>query len=123
MLVLAPAEPVETSSCALASTLAGALGDCLVGVSDSVPLRDTATGYEQAFRALVTARSRVGRWATFAHRPDPVLVIGPELRHWARQLLAPLHCHLPRRPQDPDSAELAVTAASCSPSPQRGPSC
>jgi sugar diacid utilization regulator len=83
-----------------------------VGVSDSVPLRDTALGYEQAFRALVTARGRAGRWATFAHRPDPVLVIGPELRPWARQLLTPLRSHQARRPQDPDSAELAVTAAS-----------
>jgi hypothetical protein len=83
-----------------------------VGVSDSVPLRDAALGYEQAFRALVTARGRADRWAAFAHRPDPVLVIGPELQGWARQLLAPLRFHQARRPQDPDSAELSVTTAS-----------
>ncbi|MFB8183250.1 helix-turn-helix domain-containing protein [Streptomyces sp. NPDC055966] len=110
VLVLAPAESGEAAS-ALASTLTGALDHCLVGVSDSVPLHETATGYEQAFRALVTARGHADRWATFVHRTDPVLVIGPELRHWARQLLAPLHCHVARRPQDPDSAELSLTAA------------
>ncbi|MEU8591612.1 helix-turn-helix domain-containing protein [Streptomyces sp. NPDC048664] len=111
VLVLAPAEPPETAS-ALAATLAGALDDCLVGVSDIVPLHDTAIGYEQAFRALVAARCRAGRWAAFADHPDLVLVMGTELQQWARHLLAPLRSYVPRRPQDPDSAELSVTTAS-----------
>ncbi|GAA2716681.1 hypothetical protein GCM10010315_28290 [Streptomyces luteosporeus] len=114
LLVLAPAAPGEPAGepSALAAALARDAGDCAVGVSEAVPLRETATAYAQAFHALAAARGRAQRYATFACRPDPVLVIGPELAAWAGRLLAPLRAHTPRRPQDPDGAELAATAAS-----------
>ncbi|MDT0449133.1 helix-turn-helix domain-containing protein [Streptomyces hesseae] len=114
LLVLAPVAPGEPAGepVALAAAVAGATGGHPVGVSEAVPLRETAIAYGQAFHALAAARGRAQRYATFACRPDPVLVIGPALAAWAEGLLAPLRGHSPRRPQDPDGAELATTAAS-----------
>lgn len=114
VLVLAPSAPGAGTeeARALASAVAEASGDFAVGVSEAVPLRDAATGYAQAFHALVTARNRTDRWATFTCRPDPALVLGPTAREWAAQVLTPLRTYFARRPQDPDSTELAVTATS-----------
>ena len=85
---------------------------CWIGVSDPVPLRDTATGYAQAFHALAAARHRPERHASFAGHPDLALTIGPAAAAWAEAFLAPLLTHHPRRPQDPDGGELLATAAS-----------
>ncbi|WP_308297101.1 helix-turn-helix domain-containing protein [Streptomyces sp. UNOB3_S3] len=114
LLVLAPVAPGEPAEepLALAAAVARETGGHPVGVSEAVPLRETATAYGQAFHALAAARGRARRYATFACRPDPVLVIGPALAAWAERLLAPLRGHAPRRPQDPDGRELATTAAS-----------
>lgn len=114
LLVLAPAAPGEPAEepMALAAAVARVADGRPVGVSEAVPLRETATAYGQAFHALAAARGRAQRYATFACRPDPVLVIGPALAAWAERLLEPLRGHSPRRPQDPDGAELATTAAS-----------
>jgi hypothetical protein len=85
---------------------------CWVGVSDPVPLRDTATGYAQAVHALAAARQSTERRAAYAGHPDLALTLGPAVASWAAAFLAPLHAHRPRRPQDPDSSELLATAAS-----------
>ncbi|MBS2962392.1 helix-turn-helix domain-containing protein [Actinocrinis puniceicyclus] len=85
---------------------------CRIGVSDAVALRDTATGYAQAFHALAAARHRTERQASFAAHADLALTIGPAAAAWAEAFLAPLHAHRARRSQDPDSAELLATAAS-----------
>ncbi|MFI2207262.1 helix-turn-helix domain-containing protein [Streptomyces sp. NPDC020192] len=98
-----PAEPAWPRS---------ATNACWIGMSDPVPLRDTATGYAQAFHALAAARQRAERYASFAADPDLALTIGPPAQAWATVFLAPLRTHRARRPQDPDSRELLATAAS-----------
>ncbi|MDH6122941.1 hypothetical protein ABH930_007325 [Kitasatospora sp. GAS204A] len=85
---------------------------CWIGESNAVPLRETATGYAQAFHALATARSSSERHASFTANPDLTLTIGPAAATWAETFLAPIRAHRPRRPQDPDSTELLATAAS-----------
>ncbi len=93
-------------------TVAARVGDCVVGVSEPVPLADTATGYRQAFHALAVARELPTRHARFGVSPDPALVVGPAGRRWADELLNPLLTHVPRRAQDPGSQELLATATS-----------
>lgn len=85
---------------------------CWIGVSEPVPLRDTATGYAQAVHAVAAARQSTDRRASFAGHPDLALTIGPAATAWAEAFLAPLIAHRVRRPQDPDSSELLTTAAS-----------
>lgn len=92
--------------------IADMVDDCVVGVSEEVPLSDTATGYRQAFHALAVARGLPGRHAGFGSSPEPALVVGSAGVQWADALLAPLLSYLPRRPQDPGSQELAATLAS-----------
>ncbi|MFI1227356.1 MULTISPECIES: helix-turn-helix domain-containing protein [unclassified Streptomyces] len=102
-----PEEAVPTDE-----AVAARVGDCVVGVSEPVPLADTATGYRQAFHALAVARELPARHARFGVSEDPALVVGPAGRQWANALLTPLLTHVPRRAQDPGSQELAATAAS-----------
>lgn len=110
LLVLAPAAP---ESPAADAAWPGSVTDaCWIGVSDAVDLRDTATGYAQAFHALAAARQRAERRASFAGHPDLALTIGPPATAWATAFLAPLLGYRARRSQDPDSAELLATAAS-----------
>ena len=85
---------------------------CWIGESSAVPLRETATGYAQAFHALAAARGRPERQASFAANPDLALTIGPAAAAWAEAFLSPIRTHRARRAQDPDSAELLATAAS-----------
>ncbi|MFC8288920.1 helix-turn-helix domain-containing protein [Streptomyces cyaneofuscatus] len=85
---------------------------CVVGVSERVPLADTATGYRQAFHALAVAREVPGRHVRFGAAPEPALVVGTAGRRWAEALLTPLLTYVPRRAQDPGSQELTATAAS-----------
>lgn len=113
MLVLAPADPEPHTGRPPEWTCPPPVADaCWIGVSDAVPLRDTATGYAQAFHALATARHRSDRHASFAAAPDLALTIGPAAAAWAESFLAPLRAHRARRPQDPDHADLLATAAS-----------
>lgn len=77
-----------------------------------MPLRETATGYAQAFHALAAARGRPERQASFAANPDLAPTIGPAAATWAEAFLSPIRTHRARRAQDPDSAELLATAAS-----------
>jgi len=85
---------------------------CWIGESSTVPLRETATGYAQAFHALAAARGRPERQASFAASPDLAPIIGPAATAWAEALLSPIRTHRARRAQDPDSAELLATTAS-----------
>ncbi|MFF4364354.1 helix-turn-helix domain-containing protein [Streptomyces sp. NPDC001604] len=85
---------------------------CWIGESGAVPLRETATGYAQAFHALAAARGRAERRASFAASPDLALTIGPAAAVWAKAFLLPIRTHRARRAQDPDGAELLATAAS-----------
>ncbi|WP_326701668.1 helix-turn-helix domain-containing protein [Streptomyces sp. NBC_01754] len=93
-------------------TVADLVADCVVGVSEDVPLSDTAAAYRQAFHALAVARGLPDRHARFGSAPEPALVVGAAGARWADALLAPLLTHLPRRSQDPGSHELAATLAS-----------
>ncbi|MER5629651.1 helix-turn-helix domain-containing protein [Streptomyces nitrosporeus] len=93
-------------------TVADLVDDCVVGVSEDVPLSDTATGYRQAFHALAVARGLPDRHARFGSAPEPALVAGAAGELWANTLLAPLLTYLPRRSQDPGSQELVATLAS-----------
>lgn len=112
LILVMPAEELEPGAAGTDETVAARVGDCVVGVSEPVPLADTATGYRQAFHALAVARELPTRHSRFGASPDPALVVGPEGRQWANALLTPLLTHGPRRPQDPGSQELLATAAS-----------
>nr|AEA30291.1 putative DNA-binding protein [Streptomyces sp. Acta 2897] len=105
-------EEAEPGAAPTDETVAARVGDCTVGVSESVPLADTATGYRQAFHALAVARELPSRHARFGASPDSALVVGPAGRQWADDLLTPLLTHVPRRARDPAAQELAATAAS-----------
>ncbi|GHF89941.1 DNA-binding protein [Streptomyces griseus] len=112
LILVMPAGATEPDAVATDEAVAARVGDCVVGVSEPVPLADTATGYRQAFHALAVARELPARHARFGASPDPALVVGPIGRQWADELLTPLLTHVPRRAQDPGSQELAATAAS-----------
>lgn len=114
MLVLASAPaPRETlSSVPHSARVSTVAHTCRVGVSNPVPLRETSTGYAQAFHALAAARRNADRLCTFSESEDLALAIGPAASTWADSFLAPLRAHHPKRPQDPGGTELLVTAAS-----------
>lgn len=114
LILVMPAEEEapEPGAVSTDEAVAARVGDCVVGVSEPVPLADTATGYRQAFHALPVARELPSRHARFGASQDPALVVGPAGRRWANELLNPLLTHVPRRAQDPGSQELLATAAS-----------
>ncbi|MFF8987729.1 PucR family transcriptional regulator [Streptomyces globisporus] len=112
LVMPAEAETPEPGAVPPDETVAARVGDCVVGVSEPVPLADTATGYRQAFHALAVARELPTRHARFGVSPDSALVVGPAGHRWADELLNPLLTHVPRRAQDPGSQELLATAAS-----------
>ncbi|MFF3969392.1 PucR family transcriptional regulator [Streptomyces rubiginosohelvolus] len=112
LVMPAEAEAPEPGAVPPDETVAARVGDCVVGVSEPVPLADTATGYRQAFHALAVARELPTRHARFGVSPDSALVVGPAGHRWADELLNPLLTHVPRRAQDPGSQELLATAAS-----------
>lgn len=101
----ADGEPLDLAISAL-------VDDCVVGISEEVPLSDTATGYRQAFHALAVARGIPGRHACFGLSPEPAYVVGGVGVRWADTLLGPLLAYRPRRSQDPGSQELAATLGS-----------
>lgn len=113
LVVLAPADCATHGGMAVEPVWPRSMAEtCCIGVSDPVPLRDTAIGYAQAFHALAAARHSAERRASFAGHPDLALTIGPAAEAWAAVFLAPLRAYRARRPQDPDSAELLATTAS-----------
>ncbi|WP_185302764.1 helix-turn-helix domain-containing protein [Streptomyces finlayi] len=102
-----------TADCApLDLAISGLVDDCVVGISEEIPLSDTATGYRQAFHALAVARGLPGRHARFGLSPEPAIVVGGAGAQWADTLLGPLLAYRPRRSQDPGSQELAATLGS-----------
>lgn len=111
LILVVPAGPGGTEP-RLGREVAVVVDDCVVGVSEEVPLSDTATGYRQAFHALAVARGLPVRHARFGSAPEPALLVGAEGAQWADDLLAPLLTYLPRRSQDPGSQELAATLGS-----------
>ncbi|MEV1045944.1 helix-turn-helix domain-containing protein [Streptomyces sp. NPDC049916] len=112
LILVMPADQAPKGAPATDEAVAARVGDCVVGVSEAVPLADTATGYRQAFHALAVARELPSRHARFGVSPEAALVVGPAGRQWADALLTPLLTHVPRRAQDPGSQELAATAGS-----------
>ncbi len=86
--------------------------DCRVGVSEQIPLRETSTGYEQAFHALAVARYAPAGHARFSAQDGPAPLVGPPGGAWARRLLAPCLAYLPPRRADPGAEELLATLGS-----------
>ncbi|OZM72100.1 hypothetical protein CFN78_16280 [Amycolatopsis antarctica] len=80
-----------------------------VGVSDVVPLRDAATGYEQAFHALAVARGAPERYAGVGGRADLVPFLGMAGHGWAREVLHACVSFTPARRADPGGGELLDT--------------
>lgn len=108
LIVLGPAAEQRQSAelDAALSELAASREDVRIGTGRTVPLRDTAVSYEQAFHALSVARSHPSRFAVFNTRAELAALLGPAAGPWARDTLAPLLHFVPERSQAPDSAEL-----------------
>ncbi|MFD7616909.1 helix-turn-helix domain-containing protein [Streptomyces sp. NPDC059802] len=111
LILVVPAD-ADAAEQRLGLRVAEVVTECVVGVSEDVPLPDTATGYRQAFHALAVARGLPDRHARFGSAPDPAVAAGADGARWADELLHPLLTYLPRRGQDPGSQELAATLAS-----------
>ncbi|WP_326770083.1 helix-turn-helix domain-containing protein [Streptomyces sp. NBC_01591] len=111
LILVVPAD-ADAAERWLGLRVAEVVTECVVGVSEDVPLPDTATGYRQAFHALAVARGLPDRHARFGAAPDPAVAAGAAGAQWADELLHPLLTYLPRRSQDPGSQELAATLAS-----------
>ncbi|MFE6664345.1 helix-turn-helix domain-containing protein [Streptomyces sp. NPDC057697] len=111
LILVVPAD-ADAAEQRLGLRAAEVVPECVVGVSENVPLPDTATGYRQAFHALAVARGLPERHARFGSAPDPTVAAGEAGARWADELLGPLLTHQPRRSQDPGSQELAATLAS-----------
>ncbi|MEU6865722.1 helix-turn-helix domain-containing protein [Streptomyces sp. NPDC046876] len=112
LIALVPADLAATSAShdPLAEALTGAVGDCVVGVSGELRLREAPAAYTQAFHALAVARGRRERHARFGPGPEAELAAHTAGAGWAATVLAPLHAYEPRRPQDPGAQELRATA-------------
>ncbi|MFE9257727.1 helix-turn-helix domain-containing protein [Streptomyces sp. NPDC006879] len=94
----------------LASAIAAAAGDCVVGVSARACLREAPPAYTQAFHAVAVARGRSTRHARFGSGPELAMAAHQPGSPWAHAFLEPLHGYRPRRAQDPDALELRATA-------------
>ncbi|SFS31286.1 helix-turn-helix domain-containing protein [Saccharopolyspora flava] len=96
----------------LVATATESTGRISVGISNVLPLRDYAVGYQQAFHALAHARGNAERFATFGRGHDLAAEIAGAGQRWARQVLAGLEEFSPQRPQDPTREELRGTLTS-----------
>ncbi|MFJ1915823.1 helix-turn-helix domain-containing protein [Streptomyces sp. NPDC088147] len=112
VLVVASATPVPADARPLEAALAAEIEGCVVGTGDTLALRDTAAGYEQAFHALAVAPGRPERWARFDAALGLPVVVGRHGHAWADRLLAPLTGHVPTRGTGPDSRTLTGTVRS-----------
>ncbi|MFD7783276.1 helix-turn-helix domain-containing protein [Streptomyces nojiriensis] len=112
LIVLAPPDPAAVSATGdpLAEALVAAAPDCAVGVSGEAGLSGAPAAYTQAFHALAVARASGDRHARFGPGPELALAAYEAGGRWAEALLAPLHTHARRRPQDPGGQELRATA-------------
>ncbi|WP_199433002.1 helix-turn-helix domain-containing protein [Qaidamihabitans albus] len=109
VIVLAPDSGEDGAVRDRLRELAGEPGGPRAGASLPVALRNARTAYEQAFHALARARAGPTHFAVFSARYDLAAVLGAAGTRWAARLLAPLHDHVPARPQDPGAAELVST--------------
>ncbi|MFE9631135.1 PucR family transcriptional regulator [Streptomyces sp. NPDC006463] len=112
LIVLVPADlaPASADHDPLAWALVEVAPDCAVGISGELGLREAPAAYTQAFHALAVARGRSEGHARFGPGPELALAAHGAGAGWAEALLAPLHAHEPRRPQDPGAQELRATA-------------
>lgn len=83
-----------------------------MGVSDEFPLRETATGYEQAFHALAVARGLPDRCVGFGRPVGTDGLVTDRGRAWAAGVLAPCLGYIPARRADPGASELLGTLSS-----------
>jgi hypothetical protein len=112
IIVLAPAsQGANEMQDALRTYAARSIG-IHVGGSDTVPLRELASAYEQAFHALAMARGLPGNYARFSPRGDLAALLRPTGYEWAKAILQPLSDYRCDRAQDPDAAELTATLRS-----------
>ena len=81
-------------------------------MGQTVTLRHTLLGYEQAFHALAAAGTSPARFAVFPAHSELVTLIGAEGRGWAGHVLSPLVEFVPTRGQDPDADALISTLRS-----------
>ncbi|GAA3080316.1 hypothetical protein GCM10020000_77710 [Streptomyces olivoverticillatus] len=102
VIVLAPPGPASPGGHAGPLPLAIMPTDgCFVGVSEEMPLRETAAGYAQAFHALAAARGCTDRYARFGTNSELALVARVDGSVWAETLLAPLACVHPQAAAGP----------------------
>lgn len=83
--------------------------EAAIGIGETVPLRQTADSWQQAYHAVRLAWHSPDRCARFTAAGDLAAVLGPAAGPWARHALSPLLDYEPPRPQDPDGAELLAT--------------
>ncbi|MEV7865876.1 helix-turn-helix domain-containing protein [Streptomyces sp. NPDC088124] len=112
VLMVAPATPLPAGARPLEAALTAEIEGCVVGTGDALALRDTATGYEQAFHALAVARGRPERWTRFDAALGLPVIVGRHGLTWADHLLVPLAGHVPTRATDPGSRTLTDTLRS-----------
>ncbi|MGK5676996.1 helix-turn-helix domain-containing protein [Micromonospora sp. URMC 106] len=97
---------------ALGRLVTGRVPGTRVGVSEPVPLRRTAAGYEQAIHALAVARNGPDGHCRFDRATELRALLGADGQEWARTLLAPCLSYRPARRIDPDGPELLATLGS-----------
>jgi hypothetical protein len=113
VIILSPADDRPDPDDRIFGSLRSAVRvNVAIGAGEAVSLRDTATGYEQAYHALAVARHRPDRCARFTAASDLAAILGDAARPWAQRVLSPLLDYEPPRPQDPDSSELRATLRS-----------
>jgi len=105
-----PTEPTRRTH--LNQVIAEHAPESRVGVSEEVPLRETAIGYEQAFHALAVARGVPGGYARFDRHADLTPFIGGVGYAWAVEFLTPCLSYTPARRADPGGEELLATLTS-----------
>ncbi|MFG3713392.1 helix-turn-helix domain-containing protein [Micromonospora sp. NPDC047730] len=97
---------------ALGRLVTGRVPGTRIGVSEPVPLRRTAAGYEQAFHALAVARNGPDGHCRFDRATELRALLGAAGQDWARTLLTPCLSYRPARRIDPDGQELLATLGS-----------
>ncbi|MFC6023290.1 helix-turn-helix domain-containing protein [Plantactinospora solaniradicis] len=118
LIALMPSEPTGRSggrtdpADRLGQRITARVPRCRVGMSEQVPLHDTATGYEQAFHALAVARAAPEGYARFDRQSDLAPLTGADGYAWAHDLLRPCLFHVPARRADPGAPELLGTLSS-----------
>lgn len=112
VVVLLTADGPDTDDSAarhIAATLRRVFPRCRVGASPIVDLARAGGAYAQAQHALNAAHVAADGYARFHAWLSPELLMTHHAGPWARESLAPLAAHRPRRHGDPTAAELVHT--------------